>query len=90
MAQMASKAQLKENASLLEVLRQKYAEHGDTQSARSTENLLAETSGKLEKANNDARELIKSMLTCVPRETSSTSSSQTFVRKRGHMLALLA
>ena len=60
MSQLSSKAQLKENAALLEALRQKYAEKEDIIVAGATEALFKETSETLGKANSDARELIQS------------------------------
>ena len=60
MAQVASKVQLKENAALLEALRQTYAENKDFNAAKATETILHETTKSLDKANADARELIMS------------------------------
>ena len=60
MAQIASKLQLKENAALLDALRQTYAEDKDLHVAKATENILNETSKSLGKANADAKELIRS------------------------------
>lgn len=63
---MTSKAQLKENASLLDVLRQKYAEQEDYQLVKAAESLITVTSEALHEANSDARELIKSKLNLLP------------------------
>ena len=64
MTQVASKVQLKENAALLEALRQTYADSKDLQIAKATESAIQETSIILDRANADARELILGQFGC--------------------------